>query len=152
MLTDIFDLELALDMWTYWGFSSWSVPGMKGVYRRVTFVKNALVGEVCRYYADDYIIWSHSGSADKERILKTCRPQSDLMTQRYLFIEANESRDKGRIRSFLWGLKGYAEVHSFTPGGRYAKRLKDLAPLVDKALEIVHSKKNDSGGGEQRAK
>ena len=149
LLTDIFDLELASDLWEYWGFSSWEAPGLKGVYRRVTFVKNALLGEVCRYYADDYIIWSHSGRTDKVRILESCRPQPDLMTQRYLFVEGKESGEKGRIRSFLFGLRGYAEVHSFTPGGRYAKRMKDLAPLVEKALELVRSRKSSSGGGEQ---
>ncbi len=141
-MIDISDLELASDLWEYWGFSSWNAHGMKGVYRRVTFVKNALLGEVCRYYADDYVIWSHNGRADRDRILETCRPQSDLMTQRYLFVDANESGEKGRIRSFLWGLRGYAEVHSFTPGGRYDKRIKDLAPLVDKALELVRSRKS----------
>jgi hypothetical protein len=146
-LNYISDLGRASDLWEYWGFSLWDAPGMKGVYRRVTFVKNALIGEVCRYYADDYIIWNHSGKEDKERILKTCRPQTDLMTQRYLFVEASESREKGRVRSFLFGLRGYAEVHSFTPGGQYEKRIKDLAPLVDKALELVRSRKDDTGGG-----
>lgn len=149
-MTDIFNLELVSDLWEYWGFSSWTATGMKGVYRRVTFVKNALIGEVCRYYADDYIIWNHSGVADRNRVLETCRPQPDLMTQRYLFVEAAETGEKKRIRSFFLGLRGYVEVHSYTPGGRYDKRLKDLAPLVDKALELIRSRKSSPGGGEGR--
>jgi hypothetical protein len=104
-------------------------------------VKSALIGEVCRYYADDYIIWSHNGKADRQRILKSCRPKLDLMTQRYLFVEGAESGEKCAIRSFLFGFRGYAEVHSFTPGGRFEKRIKDLAPLVDKALELLRSRK-----------
>lgn len=146
-MTDISDLGRVSDLWEYWGFSPWSFEGMKGVYRRVTFVKNALIGEVCRYYADDYIIWSHSGKADRQRILKACKPQPDLMTQRYLFVEGAESREKCVIRSFFLGFRGYAEVHTFTPGGGFEKRIKDLAPLVDKALELLRSRKNESGGG-----
>ena len=146
-MTDISDLGLVSDLWEYWGFSPWNSDGMKGVCRRVTFVKSALIGEVCRYYADDYIIWSHHGKADRQRILTTCRPQPDLMTQRYLFVEGAESAEKCSIRSFLFGFRGYAEVHTFTPGGRFEKRVKDLAPLVDKALELLRSRKSESGGG-----
>ncbi len=146
-MTEISDLGLVSDLWEYWGFSPWNSEGMKGVYRRVTLVKSALIGEVCRYYADDYIIWSHNGKADRQRILKACTPKPDLMTQRYLFVEGAESGEKCAIRSFLLGFRGYAEVHSFTPGGRFEKRIKDLAPLVDKALELLRSRKNESGGG-----
>lgn len=146
-MTDISDLGKVPDLWEYWGFSPWNSDGMKGVYRRVTFVKNALIGEVCRYYADDYIIWGHNGKADRQRILKTCRPQPDLMTQRYLFVDGAESAGECSIRSFLFGFRGYVEVHTFTPGGSFEKRIKDLAPLVDKALELLRSRKNESGGG-----
>lgn len=149
-MTEGFDLELASDLWEYWGFSQWISGGMKGVYRRVTFVKNALIGEVCRYYADDYVIWRHNGRLDMEGVLSACRPQPDLMSQRYLFIEQVETGVKGRIRSFLLGIRGYAEVHSYTPGCGYPKRLKDLAPLVDRALELVRSREDESGGGERQ--
>ena len=141
------DLVLASDLWGYWGFSLWSGRGMKGVYRRVTFVKNAIVGEVCRYYADDYIIWSHHGKADRDHVFATCRPQPDLMSQRYLFVEEERALEKGRSRSFLLGLRGYVEIHTYMPGGRYARRLKDLAPLVDRALGLVRSRRDETGGG-----
>jgi len=91
-VTDISDLGLVSDLWEYWGFSPWNFEGMKGVSRRVTFVKSALIGEVCRYYADDYIIWNHRGKADRDRILNVCRPKPELMTQRYLFVEARVCR------------------------------------------------------------
>jgi len=145
-VTDISDLGLVSDLWEYWGFSPWNFEGMKGVSRRVTFVKSALIGEVCRYYADDYIIWSHRGKADRDRIFNVCRPKPELMTQRYLFVEAAGSGGKCSIRSFLFGFRGYAEVHSFTPGGKFEKRIKDLAPLVDKALELLRSRRKGSGG------
>ncbi len=63
-------------------------------------MKSALIGEVCRYYADDYIIWSHNGKADRQRILKSCRPKPDLMTQRYLFVEGAESGRNAPSGSF----------------------------------------------------
>lgn len=146
-MTDISDLERVPDLWEYWGFAPWASEGLVGVRRRVTFVKSALIGDVCKYYADDYIIWTHRGKADRERILKGCRPEPDLMTQRYLFVGGPESGEKGTIRSFLFGFRGYAEVHTYTPGGRYEKRIKDLAPLVDKALELLRSRRGESGGG-----
>lgn len=145
-MVDISSLGQAQNLWEYWGFEPWAADGMKGVYRRVTFVKSGLLGEVCRYYADDYIIWSHNGRADRRRILEACKPKPDLMTQRYLFVEGAESGEKGVVKSFLLGFRGYAEVHTFTPGGRVEKRIKDLAPLVDTALELIRSRKNKAGG------
>lgn len=143
---DFSELGLISDLWEYWGFTPWSSDGMKGVYRRVSFVKSGMLGEVCRYYADDYIIWSHHGKADRVRLLKACKPQADLMTQRYLFVERAEAVEKCAIRSFLLGFRGYAEVHTFSPGGAIGKRIKDLAPLVDKAVELFQSRKNETGG------
>ena len=148
-LVDISDLEKVSDLWEYWGFSSWNRDGLRGVYRRVTFVKSALLGEVCRYYADDYILWNHGGREDRKRILKICRPQPDLMTQRYLFVDAQESQEKGVVKSFSLGFRGFVEVHSFTPGGRFDKRVKDLAPLVEKALELLRKRSNELGGDVQ---
>jgi len=63
-----------------------------------------------------------------------------------LFVEGAESGEKGVVKSFLLGFRGYAEVHTFTPGGRVEKRIKDLAPLVDTALELIRSRKNKAGG------
>ncbi|MDI9370595.1 MAG: hypothetical protein QM446_06725 [Synergistota bacterium] len=146
-----FKLDLASDLWEYWGFTPWNDRGMRGVYRRVTFVKNALIGEVCRYYADDYIVWEHHGRTDRELVLRTSRPQPELMTQRFLFVDQHASGDKERIRSFLWGLRGYVEVHSYTPGGHYPKSMKDLAPLVDRALELINSKETGLKGGEYKS-
>lgn len=141
------DLARASDLWEYWGFAPWSADGMAGVYRRVTFVKNALLGEVCRYYADDYILWRHNGESDKERVLRNARPQPDLMTQRYLFVEERSSNRQRRGRSFLFGFRGYAEVFSFTPGVGCDGRIKDLGPLVERAIALILSGKMGGGGG-----
>ncbi len=145
-MSQIYSLGLLNELWEYWGFEPWNSDGMKGVYRRVTFVKSGLLGEVCRYYADDYIIWSHNGRGDRQRILQTCKPSPELMTQRYLFVEGTDTGEKCVIKSFWLGFRGYAEVHTFAPGGKIEKRIKDLAPLVDTALEILRKKKNVAGG------
>jgi hypothetical protein len=68
------------------------------------------------------------------------------MTQRYLFVEGTDTGEKCVIKSFWLGFRGYAEVHTFAPGGKIEKRIKDLAPLVDTALEILRNKKNVAGG------
>lgn len=148
-MTGIAELGSVSDLWEYWGFSPWSAGGLQGVYRRVTFVKSSLIGEVCRYYADDYIVWRHSGRLDRDRVLKEARPQPDLMTQRYLFVEEIASGEKGRVKSFFLGFRGYVEVHCFAPGGKYDRRVKDLAPLVDNALKLLLSR-GASGGGEKK--
>ncbi|MGI6782679.1 MAG: hypothetical protein ACOX5A_00515 [Aminivibrio sp.] len=145
-MIEISSLGQVRDLWEYWGFEPWASAGMKGVYRRVTFVKSGMIGEVCRYYADDYIIWSHNGRGDMRRTLENSRPQPELMTQRYLFVEGADSGEKGRVKSFWLGFRGYAEVHTFTPGGKIGKRVKDLAPLVDTALEILRKKNSGAGG------
>ncbi|HEO71263.1 MAG TPA: hypothetical protein ENN80_08365, partial [Candidatus Hydrogenedentes bacterium] len=44
--------------WETWGFGPWAQGAMVGVARRATIRKDALLGEVARYYADDYIVWT----------------------------------------------------------------------------------------------
>ncbi|MDD2206206.1 MAG: hypothetical protein WCQ97_00490 [Aminobacterium sp.] len=128
----------SMDFWTYWGFEPWSHNLMRGVYRKVTFVKDSLLGEVGKYYAYDYIVWSHQGRHDAEYILSTWKPIPEVMTQRFLFIEEISSFPK-KVKMFFFGLKGFIEVYSYVPGTKWNPKIKDLAPLVNKAREIAIS-------------
>lgn len=128
-------LQKDIALWEYWGFAHWRSGEMSGVSRKVTFLKPALLGDVAKYYAIDTIVWNLGTDAERETLWQTIEPQEDVMTQRFLFLEDRE-KPLFRIKSFFWGLRGYREFHSYWPGGKFDARLKDLAPLVDRAFEI----------------
>ncbi len=134
-MTDISDLGLVSDLWEYWGFSPWNSDGMKGVCRRVTFVKSALIGEVCRYYADDYIIWSHHGKADRQRILKSCRPQPDLRRSAIFSLrERNQLRNVPSGRFF--SVRGMRRCTPYARG-RFENGSRTLPPSWIKRWNIL---------------
>lgn len=134
-----------MKLWEYWGFEPWAQGAMAGVRRVVTFVRPALLGEVARYYAIDTIIWTPASETAREILWTSTRPAADVMTQRFMFLLDRE-RPMFRIKSFALGLKGYKEFHSYWPGRKWDRRLKDLAPLVDKAIEL-HGKGERAEGG-----
>lgn len=128
-------MESAMGLWSYWGFEPWHYGTMRGVRRLVTFVKPALLGDVAKYYAVDTLVWSGITDAEKETVWRSTTPKEETMTQRFLFVENNEAPTY-KIKSFLLGFKGYLEFHTYWPGQKFDRRLKDLAPLVDKAFEV----------------
>ncbi len=130
-------LAAADDLWRHWGFVPWTHVGMAGVSRRVTISKGALLGEVARYYADDYIVWTHQGASDCQAILDTWRPAPDVMLHRFVFVMDEVTRPVAS-RSFRFGFKGYLEVYQYVIGGTYPRKLKDLAPLIDQGWEKAH--------------
>ena len=129
-------------LWEYWGFSLWSWGALGGVSRRVTFIKPALLGEVAKYYAEDTVIWRCGCEADRDALWKSLRPKEDLMTQRYLFL--TQDSFKRRVKTFMFGIKGMAEFHSYMPGQKFIKSLKDLAPLVDRAAALHEEKSKEA--------
>jgi hypothetical protein len=134
-LSDYSILADETDFWTYWGFEPWEHMGMKGVYRKVTFVKSSLMGEVARYYAYDYIVLTHRGKIDADVVYKNWKPEKDVMLHRFLFVEESATQKK-RIRSFLMGFKGFMEIYHYSVNTDFDKKIKDLAPLVDKAWKL----------------
>ena len=67
-------------------------------------------------------------------------PKTDVVSQRFMFL-LDLPEPMRRIRSFLFGLRGFAEYHSYWPGGCYDVRLKDLAPLTDQAVALYREGK-----------
>jgi hypothetical protein len=129
-----------LGLWKYWGFEPWESFGMTGVTRRVTFLKPALIGDVAKFYAEDTIIWAESGDR-RDDLWNTAEAKEDVMTQRFVFVEEREPA-LFMIKSFFWGIKGYLEFHTCWPGRKCDKRLKDIVPLLDRALEIYQNSQN----------
>ena len=59
------------------------------------------------------------------------------------------NKTKGIVAEVLQGVIQLTEDHgalAIRSFGRFDKRVKDLAPLVEKALELVRTRKNESGG------
>ncbi|ADE57570.1 MULTISPECIES: hypothetical protein [Aminobacterium] len=137
-MVDMSFLDKSMDLWTYWGFEPWSYKQMKGVSRKITFVKDSFLGEVGRYYAYDYVVWAHQGVRDAADIFSTWKPLPDVMTQRFLFIEQIPTFKK-KVKTFFWGFRGFLEVYSYVPGAVWDPKIKDLAPLVNKAKDMVNS-------------
>ena len=133
---DLAALGRAGAWWGRWGFEPWEWEGIAGVRRRVTFSKGALVGEIARYYADDYIVWTHAGEVDRQRVFTLWRPATDVMLHRFVFVVEDRPRPP-RKRSFCLGLRGYLEIHQYRLNGERPRRLRDLAPLIDRSWRIV---------------
>ncbi|MCX7828027.1 MAG: hypothetical protein N2315_02340 [Thermanaerothrix sp.] len=112
------------------GFEPWEWGGFSGVKRRVAFVKDGLLGEVCRYYAWDHVLWGELNDRHVEEILASARPMSDVMTQRFLLWSSLNSDGKRRVRSFSFGLRGFAEACLLGPGVKAPRGFEDLGAIA----------------------
>ncbi len=128
-------LAEAEDLWRYWGFEPWVSDNLSGIRRRVTISKDSLLGEVARYYAYDHIVWRHNGDVDCRAICSKQRPQPDVMLYRFLFVVETVTTP-ARKRALWLGFRGYVEVYQHAQGCAYHGKIRDLAPLIDKAWDI----------------
>lgn len=128
-------LDHADTYWTPRGFVPWEHGGMAGVYRRMTLRKDSMLGEVARYYADDYIIWRHNGKPDQEMVYQTWRPIPEVMVQRAVFLSAAPESAR-RARAFCFGLRGYLEIYMYGLTAQAKAGMKDLAIMIEEAASI----------------
>ena len=134
-LEDLSYLFEAKEIWDEWRFEPWKDGPAEGLKRRVSLIKSGLIGEIARYYVDDYIVWKYLPE-DPKRIFSTSASEPDLMSQRFLFVK-KEGRYFTRKKSFLMGLRGFIEVHIYRLGDDPPKVIEDLAYLVNKAGEVT---------------
>ena len=134
-MTDFSFLASASEIWEEWRFEPWKSGTAEGLYRRVSMVKSGLLGEVARYYADDYIIWKHEAN-DVERLRREAKSESDLLLQRFVFLRENEAYHMKKS-SLMFGFRGFVELHFFTPGDDIPKAVQDTAFLVNAAMKRV---------------
>ena len=137
-LEDLSYLSGAKEIWEEWRFEPWSNGSAEGLRRRVSLIKSGLLGEIARYYVDDYIVWKYLPE-DPDRIFNTASHEADLMSQRYLFL-VSEEKYSTRKRSLMLGLRGFVEIHMYRPGDTVPKEIEDLAYLAGKAEEVVGPK------------
>ncbi len=114
--------------------------------RRVTFRKGSLLGEVARYYADDYIVWPLQALGAEKTILEKWRPADEVMSHRFLLLDGRAS-GKPQKKFFLLGFRGWIEVLSYRLGDPAVDSFRDLTFLVNKAREHIQKTK-----GEMQAK
>lgn len=96
-------------------------------------IKDGLLGEVGRYYADDYIVWKYSPE-DPERLMSEARPERDLMTQRYVFLQT-DGVYTAKKRSIWLGFRGFVEVYRYTLREEAVTAVRDLAYLSNLAAD-----------------
>jgi hypothetical protein len=129
-----------MDMWNYLGFSPWrherNGGAMEGVARLVTMIKGPQLLPIAKYYAWDYVVWTHDDAADVEYIMREWHPLPDVVTQRFLLV-SDAGGPRRVAKSFLLGLKGFLEVYSYTPecppDQKPHPRIRDLIPPIDMA-------------------
>lgn len=109
---------------------------MEGVYRRITFQKTALLGEIGRYHADDYLIWKHEGETDWERVRRTWRAAPDVVLQRFIFL-GDQGVPLRKRRSFLLGFRGFLEIYYHVLEGQSDRKIADLIPLIERGWAVV---------------
>lgn len=90
-------------------------------------VKSSFLGEVARYYADDYIVWQYA-PGDIGRVWSGAEPEKDLMVQRYIFLQT-EGPGSYKKSSFKLGLRGFIEMYRYTMGEAAPKGIADIAHL-----------------------
>ena len=136
MTVDFSYLAKASDIWSEWRFEPWKSGTAEGLYRRVSMIKSSLMGEVARYYADDYLVWKYDGTDDAKRLQREAKPESDLLVQRYVFLcEDGEYRMKKS--SLLFGLRGFVELHFLPVYGEIPKAVEDAGFLVQAAMRTL---------------
>jgi len=139
VLDILVDPKMLEIFWNEYGFLKWSDLGFQGVSRRVTFRKNSLMGEVARYYSDDYIIHAPDPSFAARQIMDRWKPFDDVMSHRILMMSEASWGDPVQ-KSFLFGFRGWVEVIAYRPGDPApVKKFADLAALVNNA-GVVHGK------------
>lgn len=137
-LEDLSYLSEAKEIWDEWRFEPWENGSAQGLKRRVSLIKSGLIGEIARYYVDDYIVWKYQ-PGDPKRIFMTSVSEPDLMSQRFLFVKS-EGRYFTKKKSFMMGLRGFIEIHMYRPGDDPPKTIEDLAYLVNRAGGVVDPK------------
>ncbi|MDR1359393.1 MAG: hypothetical protein LBJ82_00280 [Deltaproteobacteria bacterium] len=124
------------EFWEHWGFALWSYPPFAGVSRRQHFVKSGILGRIAEFKAMDYIVLDGGTEEDREDLWRNCRPLPDIMTQRFLFVLENPWPGR-RIRSFVWGFKGYLEFYAYKPGGENIDKIQDLTGLIELGFGLL---------------
>lgn len=134
------------ELWAEIGFEPWEWQGLAGVHRHMIFRKGGFLGEVARYFAEDYLVWSHRGKIDEDRLLSRWPSAPDVISHRFLLLD--EVTVPRRSRAFLLGLRGWVDVQRYRPGEEPHRKFRDLARFVDEVALCVRRRRAEERGGD----
>lgn len=122
--------------WQECHFVPWEWQGLKGAWRRITLRKGSLLGEVAKYFVDDYIIWDYDGRTQEDavkQLLAAWGPDTDVMSHRFLVV-GEQTGSRPLRRDYWLGIRGWLEVLPYCPGGTADDKFKDLAFIADHGM------------------
>ncbi len=114
-------------------FVPWSIDNMEGVYRKLIFTRNSLLGEVSQYCSEDYILWRYNYPDDYQNIQKKWKGNLSTFLTRFIFL--HHSLPFSCKRKAIWlGFRGYVDliICTFPPLKQdlNRKEIRDIAPLL----------------------
>lgn len=90
-------------------FIPWNKGNMEGLYRKLIFSRNTLLGEVSKYFAEDYILWKYIYPEDYQKIKKQWAGKPDTFLSRFIFL--HPSLPFSCKRKSIWlGVRGYVDL------------------------------------------
>lgn len=106
---DLYDLIIKTKLIHSEQFIPWSMGNMRGMYRKLVFSRNSLLGEVSKYYFEDYILWKYQDPEDYKKIQKEWNGSSGTFLYRFIFL--HPSLPFYYKRKSIWlGFRGYMDL------------------------------------------
>lgn len=90
-------------------FVPWSNGNMEGVYRKLIFSRNSLLGEVSQYSSEDYVIWKYNYPDDYRNIQNKWKGNFSTFLTRFIFL--HHTLPFSCKRKTIWlGFRGYIDL------------------------------------------
>ncbi len=114
-------------------FIPWHNDSIQGAYRKITFTKSSLLGEISKYHFEDYILWKYQYPDDFNKIRKKWSGNTDTFLSRFVFLHSTLSFQYQR-KSIWLGLRGYIDLvicpFPISEQSLYPKEIYDLIPFL----------------------
>jgi len=114
-------------------FVPWSNDNIEGMHRKLIFSKNSLLGEVSRYYSEDYILWKYDYPDDYRNIQNKWNGNLSTFLTRFIFL--HHSLPFSCQRKAIWlGFRGYVDLiicpFPLLEQDLNHKEIRDIVPLL----------------------
>ncbi len=114
-------------------FVPWSNGNMEGVYRKLIFSRNSLLGEVSQYCSEDYVIWKHNYPDDYQNICNKWKGNTMTFLTRFIFLHPSSPFSCKR-KAILLGFRGYVDLiicpFPLPEQNLNQKEIRDMVPLL----------------------
>ncbi len=114
-------------------FTPWNRGNIQGVYRKLLFARNSLLGEISRYYSEDFIIWKYTYPDDYINIQKKWNGNTSTFLSRFIFLHPSLTFNYKR-KSIWFGFRGYMDLivcpFPLTQQELHHPSIRDIAPFL----------------------